>query len=118
MKNNLTWVETPTGGSAPALVIDRKTFEKVQKFIAQSRREFHHNPTKCVIPEFDHAQTVPLVIERTNFGYDSLLVAIASVLSGWHFIRRHFQPTLYRANSVGLRLIAKHGSPAKAYASQ
>ncbi len=118
MRSNLAWVRTPNGGSAPAVAIDRQTFAKVEKYLARDADVFRRNPTRCVIPEFDHVQEKPLVLQHINFGYPSLSEAVISVLSGWHFLRNAFGPKLYRANSTGLRLVATHGSPSKAYAAQ
>lgn len=116
MENNLVIVRTASGGVAPRIFIDPSVRKKVDKFLARDEREFHDNPAKCVIPEYDRVQSAPLVKRRDLYGYDSWIGTLFATLSGWHFVKHHFRP-LYRANSEGLRLIAEYGCPHRAYAS-
>lgn len=114
--NNVGFVKTKNGGTAFAVIIEKEVFEKVEKFLARGEKDFHRNPKRCVIPAYDSAQTVPLRRSADSYGYDSLPGAMVSVMTGWHFIKPFVRP-LYYANSEGLRLIAKFGSPRKAYNS-
>lgn len=118
MKNNLVFVSTASGGTAPAIAIEPSVLVRVKEFLAHDIAEFRTNPTRCVIPEFDYAQSEPIVRQSITFGYDTFFGAFLAVITGWYFVQRYFfQPSLYWANSEGLRLIALHGSPRKAYDS-
>ena len=114
MKSNLIFVDTESGATASALVIDQALYKKVQPFLAWDMKEFQHDPSRCVMPEYNHRQTQPLVRRSVTVGYDTAFHALLALLTGYHFFRSW--PFLYRANSEGLRLIAEFGSPSKAYA--
>lgn len=116
MENNLVVVRTASGGLAPRIRIDPDILPKVQEFLARDLSEFQACQIKCVMAEYDVSQSAPIVRRWYKNGYDSFFGGLLSVLTGWHFIRGRYRP-LYRANSRGLRLIAEHADPHKAYAS-
>jgi hypothetical protein len=116
MKSNLILRRTPSGGSAPFIVIEKDVYPRVKKFLAKDERDFHDNPARCVIPTSNLEQREPLVKGYDPYGYKTAFRAVIASLSGWHRIKRHVRP-LYYANSEGLRLIALHGSPREAFKS-
>jgi len=116
MKNNLVLVRTANGGIAPSVAVDKSVYKVVEKFLARDLYEFRQNPSRCVIAEFDYAQSVPLVRQSVAMGYRTLLETVIAVVTGCHFTRPVYH-SLFWANSEGLRLIARHGSPRKAFSS-
>jgi len=116
MKDNLAFVRTKSGGLAFAVVIEKSVLKKVERFLIQDQGKLGDDPIRCVIPEYDSAQSQPIIKIRVSMGYNTFLGAAVSVFTGWHFIRKNSRP-IYRANSEGLRLITEYGSPEKAYAS-
>jgi hypothetical protein len=115
--NNLVFVRGENGGTSPAILFEKPVYEKVEKFLAKDVFEFYRDTSRCVLPEYDSVQSVPIIKQRLEFGYATPWAVMISVFTGWHLIRKYFKPSLYRANSEGLRLIAELGSPEKAYAS-
>lgn len=117
--NNLGVIKTPSGGSAWVIALEPDVVAKMGHYIAKDMNDHARNPKRCVIPEFDTLQSVPIV--RTHLsGYDTLLGATLSYFTGWHFVWKRLLPyfrPLYYANSEGMRLIAKYGDPHKAFAS-
>jgi len=116
MKNNLVFVSMASSCISPRISIDASIRKRIDKFLARNEREFHENPSKCVLPVYDVEQSQPIIKTSDRYGYDTLFEAIVSLLSGWHFVKHYFRP-LYRANSEGLRRIAECGCPHKAFAS-
>jgi hypothetical protein len=115
--SNRIFVRTERGGTASALVIEQPVFEKVEKLLSWDMREFHRDPSKLVMPMYDHVQSQPIVKTSQTFGYKTPWGAALALFTGWHFLCGYPKKTLYMANSEGLRLIAEHGCPSRAYAS-
>lgn len=113
MKNNLVFVRTRAGGIAPALAIDASVYGAVNGRIARNLNDLASAPSKCIIAEFDSAQAVPIVRRSVKVGSPTILGAIAGLFTG-----RTGRRWVYWATSEGLRQIAVHGSPERAFAAQ
>ena len=114
--SNVAWIKSESGGIKPVMIFDKGLLPKVERFIA--RRDLQNAfdpPTRCVIPEYDGFLNAPIERVFSPKGYSNIVLGLLSVVSGWHFLRP--KRYLYYATNEGLRLIAEHGDPHKAYAS-
>lgn len=110
---NLKCIRTSSGGIAPALAIDKPIYEAIKGHLAKNLDELRADGSKCVIAEFDTVQSVPIVRKSVKVGSRTLGSAIVGFFTG-----RSMRRWVYWANGEGLRLIAHHGSPARAFAAQ